>query len=159
MRVLRGCLSEFLYQGDLMRIMGLDLGTKTIGVAVSDALGWTAQGLETIKRVSWKRDIGILQTLARDYEVEKVVVGLPKNMDGSLGPKAREVEALALKLKQEMGLPVVFWDERLSTVAAERVLLEGDVSRRKRRRVRDKMAAVIILQSYLDSQSRTQGQV
>jgi putative Holliday junction resolvase len=141
-----------------MRGMGLDVGSKTIGVAVSDSLGWTAQGLETISRVSLKADLKRLKTLATGYEVDRIVIGLPKNMSGSLGEQAIKVQGMAREVERELGLPVILWDERLSTVAAEKVLLEGDMSRKKRRRVIDKLAAVIILQSYLDSLSRP-GQV
>jgi len=137
-----------------MRIMGLDVGSKTIGVAISDPFGWTAQGVETIARTSLKMDFQRLKILCTDYKVDWIVVGFPKNMDGSLGVRAMEVQGLARQVEKELGLPVVLWDERLSTVAAQRVLLEGDISRKKRRRVIDKMAAMIILQSYLDSLSR-----
>ncbi|MBO8169112.1 MAG: Holliday junction resolvase RuvX [Thermoanaerobacteraceae bacterium] len=134
-----------------MRIMGLDVGDKTIGVAVSDSLGLTAQGVTTVKLVDDGRHWRQLEELCREYTVDRIVVGLPKNMDGSLGPRAEKVHRFAEQLAQKMGLPVETWDERLSTVAAERVLLEADMSRRKRKGVIDKMAAVIILQGYLDA--------
>ncbi len=130
--------------------MGLDLGDKTIGVAVSDLMGWTAQGVETIRRS--KDDLSRLKQLVQQYEVEKIVLGLPKNMDGSLGPRAQKSLQYAAMLEQKLGLPVVTWDERLTTVAATRTLLQADVSRQKRKQVIDKLAAVWILQGYLDRQ-------
>jgi len=129
--------------------MGIDLGDKTIGVAVSDPLGWTAQPVEVIRRVQWEDDLKCLRRLAADYEVQEVVVGYPRNMDGSLGPRARSAAAFAQCLASELNLPVSLWDERLTTVAAERTLLEADMSRAKRRRVIDKMAAALMLQNYL----------
>ncbi|OIQ58534.1 putative holliday junction resolvase [Moorella thermoacetica] len=133
-----------------MRIMGLDVGTKTIGVALSDPLGWTAQGLTTIRRRSLAADLAALKELVRRYGVEELVVGLPRNMNGSLGPQAEAVRAFARRLQAEVGLPVHFFDERLTTVAAGRVLLEADLSRRRRRQVIDQVAATYILQGYLD---------
>ncbi|MEK4950931.1 Holliday junction resolvase RuvX [Bacillus sp. FSL W8-1127] len=136
-----------------MRTMGLDVGSKTVGVAISDELGWTAQGIETIKVDEDKGDLGFdrLKELIEDYQVDKIVVGLPKNMNNTIGPRGEASQAYAKKLEKEFSLPVVLWDERLSTMAAERVLLEADVSRKKRKKVIDKMAAVMILQGYLDS--------
>ena len=137
-----------------MRILGLDVGSKTIGVAVSDELSLTAQGLTTLKRKVLKQDIKQLLKVIEENSVEKVVVGLPKNMNGSLGPSAEMVISLIGELKKFVDLPVVTWDERLSTVAAQRVLLEADMSRKKRKRVVDKVAAIIILQGYLDNRMR-----
>lgn len=138
-----------------MRIMGLDVGERTIGVAVSDPLGWTAQGIDTIRRKGdMDEDMNNLKKIIRDYEVEQIVVGLPKNMNGTLGPSAQRSQEIAKIISEETGLPVEMWDERLSTMAAERSLLEGNVSRAKRKKVIDKMAAVIILQSYLDFKGR-----
>lgn len=134
-----------------MRIMGLDVGDKTIGVAVSDELGWTAQGLEVIRRTSLSADLSRLKEIIVSYGVEKIVVGMPKNMDGSKGPQAEKVEEFIREMATEISLPVTKWDERLSTVGAERVLLAADVSRAKRKKVIDKMAAVFILQGFLDS--------
>lgn len=133
-----------------MRILGLDVGSQTIGIAVSDPLGWTAQGLKTWRRSDLLEDFEEMKRLVQQYAVERLVVGLPRNMNGSLGPAAVEVQKFAEQLSQELGLEVVLWDERLSTVASERILLEGNVSRRKRKKVIDKMAAVLILQGYLD---------
>ena len=136
-----------------MRTLGLDLGTKTLGVAVSDELGWTAQGLETIAIDEERGDYGLkrLRAIIDEYGVDTIVVGWPKNMNGTLGPRAEASERFAAKLREEFSLPVVLWDERLSTMAAERMLIAADVSRKKRRKVIDKMAAAVILQSYLDS--------
>ena len=133
-----------------MRILGLDVGTKTIGVAVSDPMGWTAQGITVIRRSSKERDLEELQSLLDEYGVTKFVVGLPRRTDGSYGPEAEKISEFGSELEREFGLPVEYWDERFSTVAAERILLEGDVSRAKRRQVVDKVAATVILQAYLD---------
>ncbi|WP_071460223.1 Holliday junction resolvase RuvX [Bacillus massilinigeriensis] len=137
-----------------MRTMGLDVGTKTVGVAISDELGWTAQGLKTLKINEEKNDLGFgeLESIIKEYEVGKIVVGLPKNMNGSIGPRGEACMHFSRELEKLSGLPVIMWDERLTTMAAERVLLEADVSRSKRKKVIDKMAAMMILQGYLDSQ-------
>ncbi len=134
-----------------MRVMGLDVGTKTVGVAISDALGFTAQGIKVVRRKNLRSDLGELKRLAREFEVTRAVVGLPLNMDGSEGPRAQASREFAAQLEQALQLPVEFWDERLSTVAAERVLLEGDVSRENRKKVIDQVAASIILQGWLDA--------
>ncbi|WP_374724633.1 Holliday junction resolvase RuvX [Calidifontibacillus erzurumensis] len=136
-----------------MRVIGLDLGTKTIGVAVSDELGWTAQGLETIKIDAERNNFGLdrIKTIIDEYHPEKIVVGLPKNMNGSVGPRGEACLQFAELLKNTFQIEVILWDERLSTMEAERILLSGDVSRKKRKKVIDKMAAVMILQGYLDS--------
>ncbi|MCD8511666.1 MAG: Holliday junction resolvase RuvX [Bacillus sp. (in: Bacteria)] len=135
-----------------MKILGLDVGTRTIGVAVSDALGWTAQGIETIKRseTDKEKDFERLEELIKQHEVEVIVVGLPKNMNGTIGPSGELCQAFAEELRNRTNLKVEFWDERLTTVAAERMLVTADVSRKKRKKVIDKMAAVMILQGYLD---------
>lgn len=134
-----------------MRIMGLDVGSHTIGVALSDELGLTAQGLETIRRKSIDQDLQELARTVTKYEVSKIVVGLPKNMDGTLGPQAEKVLEFKKILEENLALPVETWDERLSTVGATRILLEADVSRKKRKKSVDKVAAVLILQGYLDA--------
>jgi putative Holliday junction resolvase len=136
-----------------MRTLGLDVGTKTIGVAVSDGLGLTAQTVTTIRRTNLKADLAALAELVREYEAERFVVGLPLNMDGSEGPRAEATRKFVDALTQSLGLPVEYWDERLSTVAATRTLLEADLSRAKRREVIDQMAAQFILQGWLDAQS------
>ena len=136
------------------RIMGLDIGDKTIGVAVSDIMGITAQGVKTIRGESKKKDIEELKNIIKERQVNKIVSGLPKNMNGTLGPQGEKVLKLCELIKEETGLEIDFWDERLTTVAAERSLIEGDVSRKKRKKVIDMLAAVIILQGYLDSKSK-----
>jgi putative holliday junction resolvase len=137
-----------------MRVMGLDVGSKTVGVAISDALGWTAQGIETVRINEEEGEFRIdrIKELAQEYEVESVVVGLPKNMNNTIGPRGKASKAYGELIQSELAIPVKYWDERLSTMAAERVLLEADVSRKKRKKVIDKMAAMMILQGYLDSQ-------
>lgn len=139
-----------------MQILGLDIGDKTVGVAKSDPLGYTAQPMTTIRYVqgpeAWKK----LAQMVREHSVEKIIAGLPLNMNGSEGPQAQKVRAFVEGTSQavkRMGLKVEFefWDERLSTHAAERSLIEADLSRAKRKQVIDKMAAVFILQGYLDS--------
>ena len=132
------------------RILGLDLGSKNIGIALSDPLKITSQGLTTLKRISRAKDLSQLRELVREHDVREVVVGLPLNMDGSLGPQAEKVTREAERLRSELGIPVILWDERLTTVEAERTLLQADVSRSKRKKVIDKLAAQIILQGYLD---------
>jgi putative Holliday junction resolvase len=134
-----------------MRILGLDVGDRTIGVAVSDELGWTAQGLEVIRRSSWKEDSQHLRRLCENYNVGLVVVGYPKNMNGTIGPRAQTAAAFADRLFRELGIPTKLWDERLTTKEAERMLIAADVSRARRRKVVDKMSAVLILQSYLQA--------
>jgi putative Holliday junction resolvase len=138
-----------------MRILGLDLGDKRIGVALSDPMGWTAQGLDVITSAGGvKSDIRRIKEIADKHEVEKVVVGLPLNMDGSSGPRAEKARDFADRLARVLDLPVEMWDERLTTAEAERLLVEADMRRAKRRQVIDKMAAVLILQNYLDAASR-----
>ncbi|BBI34820.1 Holliday junction resolvase RuvX [Cohnella abietis] len=137
-----------------MRIMGLDYGERRIGVAMSDLFGWTAQGTEVIDQKIVKDPMVRIAELVKEYEVESIVVGLPKNMNGSIGPSGENCIEFADQLKQKLSLPVNMWDERLTTVSAERTLLEADVSRAKRKKVIDKMAAAILLQSYLDSISK-----
>ena len=137
-----------------MRILGLDYGTKTTGVAVSDPMGWTAQGLEIIRRQEdeqIKATLNRIAQLCEEDKVEKVVLGLPKNMNNTLGERGEKTLLFKEKLEARLKLPVEMWDERLSTVAAESVLLEADMSRKKRKNVIDKLAATIILQNYLDA--------
>lgn len=137
-----------------MRILGLDFGTKTTGVAVSDPMGWTAQGLEIIRRQEddhLKATLNRIAELCIEYKVEKIVLGLPKNMNNTLGERGEKTLLFKEKLEAKVKLPVEMWDERLSTVAAESVLLEADMSRKKRKNVIDKLAATIILQNYLDA--------
>lgn len=137
-----------------MRILGLDFGTKTTGVAVSDPMGWTAQGLEIIRRQEdehLKATLNRIAQICDEYKVEKVVLGLPKNMNNTLGERGEKTLLFKEKLEARLRIPVETWDERLSTVAAENVLLEADMSRKKRKNVIDKLAATIILQNYLDA--------
>ncbi|MBT1279784.1 Holliday junction resolvase RuvX [Thermoanaerobacter sp. CM-CNRG TB177] len=136
-----------------MRIMGLDVGDKRIGIAISDLSGTIAQGLTTIKRSSNKKDFERIKQIINEYEVGMIIVGLPKNMNGTLGPQGQKVVRFVEHLKKAFSIPIILWDERLTTVEAERVLIEkADISRAKRKEVIDKLAAVLILQNYLDSQ-------
>lgn len=135
-----------------MRILGLDVGSKTIGVAVSDPFKLTAQGIKTIH---WdENDMSSadeeLRQLIDEYEISKVVIGLPINMDGSIGERAQITEIYARRLERNFAIPVELFDERLSTMSAEKTLLEADMSRKKRKKVIDQLAATIILQNYLD---------
>jgi len=139
--------------GDYMRIMGLDYGSVTVGVAISDELLITAQGIETIHR---KQENKLRQTLARieelikEYDVERIVLGYPKNMNNTIGDRAIKSEEFAEKLRNRTGLEVILWDERLTTVAAHQILDLGDVKVKDRKKVVDKIAAVLILQGYMD---------
>lgn len=136
-----------------MKKMALDVGSKTIGVAVSDAMGWTAQGLKTIQwnENDYQTAQQELAAIIQEYDIHEVIVGLPKNMNGTIGERAELSKQFAAFIEQQFQVPTVLWDERLTTMAAERVLLEADVSRKKRKKVIDKMAAVMILQGYLDA--------
>ena len=137
-----------------MRIMGLDYGTKTVGVAISDALGVTAQGIETITRKEenkLRRTCARIEELIGEYEVEKIVLGFPKHMNNDIGERAEKSLEFKEMLERRTGLEVIMWDERLTTVAAERTLMESGVRREDRKKYIDKIAAVFILQGYLDS--------
>ncbi|CAH0119060.1 Putative pre-16S rRNA nuclease [Paenibacillus sp. CECT 9249] len=138
----------------MMRILGLDYGDRRIGVAISDAFGWTAQGIEVIERRSEADDFRRISELIEAHEVTEIVVGLPKNMNGTIGSRGEICMAFAQSLQTELNLPVHLWDERLSTVSAQRILIDADVSRKKRKQVVDKMAATLILQNFLDSKSK-----
>ncbi len=131
--------------------MGLDIGKKTIGVALSDPAGITAQPVTTIKRTTLSKDMEEVLGLAAEHEVTSIVAGLPLNMDGSRSPQTEFVLKFLEKLKERTDMPVKTWDERLSTVAVERLLIEGEMRREKRKEVVDKLAAAYILQGYLDS--------
>lgn len=137
-----------------MRTMGLDYGDRRIGVALSDAFGWTAQGLAVIERRGGETEMDQLVRLCAENEVSEIVVGLPKNMNGSIGPRGEICIEFAESLKQKLKLPVHLWDERLTTVSAHKTLIEADVSRKKRKQVVDKMAATLILQNFLDSKTK-----
>ena len=141
-----------------MRVLGLDVGDKTIGVALSDESATLASGLPTIRRTGLKKDLHELAELARGREVGTVVVGLPRSLDGSEGPQARKVLAFVEAVKGALKLPVVTWDERFTTVAAEHALIEGGVSRERRKGLVDKVAAVLILQNYLDYRKAADGE-
>ena len=136
-----------------MRILGLDYGSKTVGVAVSDPLGITAQGVETINRKQenkLRRTFARIQELVSEYDIETIVLGYPKNMDGSVGERGRKTEEFRDMLAGRTGLPVVLCDERLTTIEANEILIESGVRREDRKRVIDKIAAVLILRSYMD---------
>ena len=141
-----------------MRLLGLDVGDKTIGMALSDESATLATGLDTLRRSGLQRDLRELAELARDREVSSVVVGLPRSLNGSEGPQARKVLAFVEALKRAVEVPVVTWDERFTTVAAENALIEGGVSRARRKGLVDKVAAVLILQSYLDYRKTADGE-
>ncbi|CAK7053910.1 Holliday junction resolvase RuvX [Tissierella carlieri] len=136
------------------RIMGLDVGDKTIGVAISDLLQMTAQGITTIKRESKEKDYKALEEIINEYGIKKVVVGLPKNMNGTLGPQGEKTIKFADKLKNKYKVEIIYEDERLTTQAAEKMLISGEVRRDKRKTVIDKVAATFILQTYLDRKGR-----
>lgn len=136
------------------RILGLDVGDKTVGVAVSDLLQLTAQGVTTIRRESKVKDYEALKEIIDEYEIKKVVVGLPKNMNGTIGPQGEKTVKFAEKLKNKYGIELIYEDERLTTMAAEKMLISGDVRRDKRKQIIDKVAATYILQTYLDRQGR-----
>ena len=139
-----------------MRIMGLDYGTKTVGVAISDALLLTAQGIETIERKEenkLRRTCARIEELIREYEVDRIVLGFPKHMNNDIGERAEKAAEFGEMLKKRTGLEVIMWDERMTTISAERVLIESDVRRENRKKYIDKIAAVFILQGYLDSLS------
>lgn len=145
-----------------MRVMGLDYGSKTVGVAISDPLGITAQGIETIERKAenkLRKTLARIEELVKEYEVEKIVLGFPKNMNNTIGERAEKSLELKAMLERRIGIPVIMWDERLTTVEAERTLIESNVRRENRKKYVDKIAAVFILQGYLDSLVIGQGQI
>ena len=137
-----------------MRILGLDIGSKTIGVAVSDPLGWTAQGVTTIKRDCYAKDVEAVMKICKEYGVETIVAGMPKNMNGTIGPSGEMVKNLCEQIEKSFDGKIEFWEERLTTVAAHRAMLEADLSRAKRKKIVDKIAATYILQGYLDRISK-----
>ena len=139
-----------------MRIMGLDYGSKTVGVAISDPLCITAQGIETIDRKEenkLRKTLARIEELAKEYEVDRIVLGFPKNMNNTIGDRAEKTLEFKEMLERRTGLSVIMWDERLTTVEAERTLIESKVRRENRKKYVDKIAAVFILQGYLDSLS------
>ncbi|MGI6538759.1 MAG: Holliday junction resolvase RuvX [Caldicoprobacterales bacterium] len=133
-----------------MRILSMDIGDKRIGMAVSDAMGWTAQGILTLERRSMNSDMEQIERIINKYQVERIVIGLPKNMDGTIGLQGEKIKVFAESLRKRFSKEIVFWDERLTTVSAHKVMLEADLSRKKRKERVDQIAAVLILQSYLD---------
>lgn len=142
-----------------MRIMGLDYGSVTVGVAISDALQLTAQGVEIVRRKQegkLRKTFARLEQLIEQYQVEKIVVGYPKNLNNTIGERVEKTEAFAKQLERRTKKEIIFWDERLSTVFAENLLLEAQVRREKRKQVIDQVAATIILQGYLDAQRQSQ---
>lgn len=150
-----------------MRKIALDVGDKTVGIALSDALGITAQGLMTLERVGIRKDTGKILDLVKEYDCDTIVIGLPRKLDGTDSIQTEKVYAFRTMLENKMrstgmkGIQVVWQDERLTTVMAEKVLIDADVSRRKRKEVIDKQAAVLIMQSYLDAlamENRRRGQ-
>lgn len=141
----------------MMKILGLDLGDKSIGVALSDELGLTAQPLQVIRGRQRDKVTETIGALVEQHKVTTIVVGLPINMNGSIGPQAQKAQAFIEKLRNALDIEVIPWDERLTTVAAERVMLEADLSRAKRKRHIDKIAAALILQGYLDRKRSTIG--
>lgn len=137
-----------------MRILGLDIGSKTIGVAMSDPLGWTAQGITTIKRTKKEKDLEEIKRICNEYSVETIVIGLPKNMNGTIGESGERILEFSDEIKEATNIKIEMWDERLTTVAAHRAMLEADLSRQKRKKIVDKIAATYILQGYLDRINR-----
>ena len=140
-----------------VRVLALDVGARRIGLAISDALGITAQGLDTLERINIREDLGRLEAIARDREVGLILVGHPLHMSGREGRQAQYVRDFADRLKERIGIPVQLWDERLTTVQAGRVLRESGISIRKRAKAVDRLAAVLLLESYLDSSARVEG--
>lgn len=135
------------------RILALDPGSKRMGVALSDELGWTAQPLETYERRSVEADVAHIQDLVRQHDVREVVMGMPFHMNGQVGPEAKHVQKFMVALEQALSVPVIAWDERLTTKEAEDILIAANVSRKKRKGAVDRVAAAILLQSYLESRS------
>ena len=138
----------------ILRILGLDVGQKTIGVAISDPLGFTAQGLTTIRRTKKEQDIQEIKKFCDEYDVKVIVIGLPKNMNGTIGPSGEITMSFGKLIEEELKVEIKFWDERLTTVAAHKAMLEADLSRGKRKKIVDKVASTYILQGYLDMISK-----
>lgn len=134
-----------------MRILGLDIGTRTIGVSVSDPLGLTAQGITTIRRKNYRYDVEQVRKIYEEYGADTIVAGMPKNMNGTMGPSSEMVMTFCEKLIKDFNPKIEYWDERLTTVAAHKAMLEADLSRSKRSKIVDKVASTYILQGYLDS--------
>lgn len=143
--------------GSVERCLGMDLGTKRIGLALSDPLGWTAAPIPALTRIGWKKDLAALRRLVETHAILRIVVGLPLRMNGEAGEQAKQAQEFAARLQSALGLPVETWDERLTTVQAERTLIESEVRREQRRQVIDSLAASIILQGYLDYRNAAAG--
>lgn len=139
----------------MKRIIGLDVGTKRIGVALSDPLGYTAQALATVHRKDDEADLAAIKKIILEYDVSEVLIGLPLHMNGSEGASVKMAKDFGIMVEEQLGVPVVYRDERYSSIAAERILLEGDVSRKKRKQVIDQLAAAYVLQGYLDQHSKS----
>lgn len=139
-----------------MRIMALDIGDSKIGVAISDPLRIIAQGIDPVKRTNVSKDIEVIKELIEKYEIVKLVVGLPKTLEGEIGIQAQKVINFVELLASSLDVPVIFWDERYTTVVANKTLISADVRRNKRKEVVDKLSAVLILQGYLDSHSNAE---
>lgn len=138
-----------------MRIIGLDVGERRIGISVSDPEKKVAIGLKTLERENTRKDIEKIEDIIKDYQVEEIVLGYPKNMDGSIGSTAKKVLEFGEELRGFVNLNVVFWDERVTTLEAEKVLIKGNVRRRKRKEIIDTLSAILILQNYLDYKNRS----
>jgi putative pre-16S rRNA nuclease len=138
--------------GGAGRTLALDYGDRRIGIALSDERGIAARPLMTLERVSWRKDLDRLNRIVREHDVRRIVIGLPLDMDGARGRRARLTESIMQRIRAGTGLPVIAWDERLTTVQAERILISGDVRRSRRRELIDQVAAVILLQTWLDAQ-------
>ena len=138
------------------RVLGLDVGEKRIGMAISDPMGWSAQPIETLHRTKLEKDLDQIQKWVDHYKAKKIVVCLPKNMNGTVGPQGEDTKEFAELLKNHLNSEIefIFWDERLSSRSAERILIEGNVSRKNRKGLIDTVAAVIILQNYMDAQPK-----
>lgn len=141
-----------------LKVLALDIGEATIGLAISDELGITAQGLPTLQRKGVKEDIDALHRIVTESGVDELLLGLPRNMNGSIGIQGEKVLTFGKCLEQSLGRPVRFWDERLTTVAAERTLIQAGMRRSRRRKAIDRVAAILILQGYLDSQRSDHGE-
>lgn len=137
----------------MIRILGIDFGEKRMGLALSDPLGITAQGLFTYERKGERGDMDFIAGLVEEYVITRIVIGMPRNMNGSYGESAEKVRNFGCLLQEQLQIPMDYWDERLTTAAVQRVLIEADISRKKRKKVIDKLAAVAILQNYLDYQN------
>jgi putative holliday junction resolvase len=137
----------------MIRILGIDFGEKRMGMALSDPLGFTAQGLCTYERKGERHDMDFIADLVEEYIITRIVIGMPRNMNGTYGESAEKVRNFGCLLQERLQIPMDYWDERLTTAAVQRVLIEADISRKKRKKVIDKLAAVAILQNYLDYQN------